>query len=111
MAEDRPAVPLEYLSVPGLVSKHLSSQKARRNLADHHHASPWRCILKKLHVQGWRHDVGLPRIKDHLGGQGCLPHAHQHQVLPVLIRGSLRLLGFVVPLLEEAGDDCIQVQG
>mmetsp|Transcript_41851 Transcript_41851/g.87389 ORF Transcript_41851/g.87389 Transcript_41851/m.87389 type:complete len:265 (+) Transcript_41851:757-1551(+) len=57
------------------------------------------------------HDVGLPGIKDHLGGQGCLPHAHQHEELPVLISGPLRLLDFVVPLLDEAGDDCIQVQG
>ena len=66
---------------------------------------------KHLQFQGWRHDVGLPGIKDHLGGQGCLPHAHQHEELPVLISGPLRLLDFVVPLLDEAGDDCIQVQG
>ena len=55
--------------------------------------------------------MGLPGIEDHLGGQGCLSHAHQHEELPVLISGPLRLLGFVVPLLDEAGDDCIQVQG
>ena len=55
--------------------------------------------------------MGLPRVKDHLGGQRCRPHAHQDEELPVLVSGPLCLLGFVVLLLDEAGDDCVHVQG